>query len=30
MKRILVNCRGGFIGGHMMKRLKAEGIGSVP
>jgi GDP-D-mannose 3',5'-epimerase len=25
MKRILVNGAGGFIGGHMVKRLKAEG-----
>jgi uncharacterized protein YbjT (DUF2867 family) len=26
MKRILVNGAGGFIGGHMVKRLKAEGF----
>ena len=25
MKRVLVNGAGGFIGGHMVKRLKAEG-----
>ena len=25
MKRILVNGAGGFIGGHLVKRLKAEG-----
>ena len=25
MKRTLVNGAGGFIGGHMVKRLKAEG-----
>ena len=25
MKRILVNGAGGLIGGHMVKRLKAEG-----
>jgi nucleoside-diphosphate-sugar epimerase len=25
MKRILVNGAGGFIGGHMVTRLKAEG-----
>ena len=26
MKRILVNGAGGFIGGHLVKRLKAEGL----
>jgi GDP-D-mannose 3', 5'-epimerase len=25
MKRVLVNGAGGFIGGHLVKRLKAEG-----
>src|SRR5215469_16689639 len=26
MKRVLVNGAGGFIGGHLVKRLKAEGL----
>ena len=26
MKKVLVNGAGGFIGGHLVKRLKAEGL----